>query len=200
MTNSTLKQEIGRKLIHLSSLLIVLMYWSFGKDFTISFLIIYLVIVLIIEYLRIDRNIRFPYLHSRLRKKEKGRYSGNLFFTIGAIVVISAFSKDVACAAILITTFADSAAAITGKIIGKHPINNHSKSLEGTVAAFIVSLLTTYILIENPLVVITMSLAATITELESINTDDNLMIPVISGFTGYIVLNFINIVSQFNLF
>lgn len=193
------KEELGRKIIHLTSIIIVIVYWYFGKDAAISFLISYLSIILIFEYLRIDRGIRLPYVHSHLREKEKGYYSGNLFLAIGSFIAISAFSKEIALAAILLTTFCDSTAAIVGKSIGKHKANNSSKTIEGSISAFFVGLIVTYFLIGNPVVMIVMSSVATITEFGVIKTDDNLMIPVLSGFSGHLTLLVIGYLSQLAL-
>ncbi|MDG6244118.1 MAG: SEC59/DGK1/VTE5 family protein [Methanolobus sp.] len=173
--------EIMRKGIHLTSIIIILVYALFDKQATQLLLIAYLVIILGIEHLRLDRGIRLPVLHVLLRRKELAGMGSYVYFTLGALVAVSVFSKDVAFAAILMTTFGDMTAALIGKRYGRTRIFSNGKSLEGSVAEFVVNLLIALILLGNPAIAFFMAFVATYVETTFVKIDDNLAIPVFSG-------------------
>ncbi len=174
--------ELMRKGIHLTSIIIVLVYAFFGKEEAQLLLIVYLVIILIIEHLRLDRSIKLPVFHILLRKKEKNGIGSYVYFTLGALVAVSVFSKNIAFAAILMTTFGDMSAALIGKRFGKIRIFHNDKSLEGCIAEFVVDLAIAMLLLENPFVSLMMAFIATFVETTFVKIDDNLAIPIFSGF------------------
>src|SRR4030066_51623 len=98
-------QELKRKAIHLTSLIIVLTYYLFGNEAVLLLLTVYLIVILELEYFRIEWGQKIPIFHSLFRVKEADRLGGHVFFTIGSIIAISVFSKEIASAAILMTTF-----------------------------------------------------------------------------------------------
>lgn len=183
MAPTGLVDELLRKSIHLTSVLIILIYFYAGKQAVLTFLITYLVVILVIEHFRLEHGIRIPLFHFLFREKEESQLAGHVFFTIGAIISISVFSETIAYAAILMTTFGDMAAALIGKAFGKMRIYN-GKSLEGCAAEFVVDLFIGYAFLGNWLVAIIMALAATVVETMVGEIDDNLAIPVFSGFVG----------------
>jgi phytol kinase len=66
-----------------------------------------------------------------------------------------------------------------------------NKSWEGVIAEFIVNLIIGFILLNNIILVLTMALVATLVETFFTQIDDNISIPVISGFVGQILVIFI---------
>ena len=187
MASTGLVDEILRKTIHLTSVLIVLIYAYAGKEAVLTFLITYLVIILVIEHFRLEHGMQIPLFHFLFREKERSQLAGHVFFTIGAIISISVFSETIAYAAILMTTFGDMSAALIGKAFGKMRIYN-GKSLEGCAAEFVVDFCIGYAFLGNWFVAIIMALVATIVETVVGEIDDNLAIPVFSGFVGQGVL------------
>ncbi|WP_407356183.1 diacylglycerol/polyprenol kinase family protein [Methanolobus sp. WCC5] len=181
MAPTSFANELMRKGIHLTSIIIILVYALFGKQASQLLLIVYLVLILGIEHLRLDRGIRLPILHVLLRRKELSGIGSHVYFTLGALVAVSVFSKNVAFAAILMTTFGDMSAALIGKRYGKKRIFANDKSLEGCVAEFGVNLLIALPLIGNPAISLFMAFVATYVETTFIKIDDNLAIPVFSG-------------------
>lgn len=182
-------KEFFRKTIHLVSLSIVLMYHYLGKSFTLDLLSLVLCCFLVIEYLRVEREMKIPIFWKLYRSKEKDRLSGNIHFLIGSIIAISIFSKEVASAAILMTTFGDSAAALIGISYGRNWIKGlPDRAWEGVISEFLVNLAIGYFFLTNWIIALPMALAATIVETLTYKLDDNLMIPLFSGLTGYIVL------------
>lgn len=181
MASISFANELMRKGIHLTSILIILVYAFLGKQETQTLLIVYLVIILSIEHLRLDRGIKLPVFHILLRQKEKQGLGSHVYFTLGALIAVSVFSMDVAFTAILMTTFGDMSAALIGKRFGKIRIFGNGKSLEGCIAEFIVDLTIAVLLLGNPLVAILMAFVATYVETTFVNIDDNLAIAVFSG-------------------
>ncbi len=185
----SIRKEIFRKIIHLTSVLIVVSYYYFGKQTTLYLLAVVLIIFIESEYLRIEWNWTFPLIYDSIRKKERHRMAGHIFFIMGAIISISIFDMDIAIAAILMTTFGDSAAAIIGRRYGRTWIPHiKSKSLEGCLAELFVNLLIGYLFLDNIIVLLVMAFTATIVETLIEKLDDNLLIPVFSGFNGQVVV------------
>ncbi|MEZ5336037.1 MAG: CTP--2,3-di-O-geranylgeranyl-sn-glycero-1-phosphate cytidyltransferase [Methanolobus sp.] len=156
--------ELMRKGIHFTSILIILVYAFYGKTEAQTLLIVYLVIILSIEHLRLDRGFQLPVLHILLRQKEKKGIGSHVYFTLGALVAVSVFSKNVAFAAILMTTFGDMSAALIGKRFGKLRIFSNDKSLEGCIAEFIVNILIGVFLLQNVPISLLMAFVATYVE------------------------------------
>ena len=184
--------EIMRKSVHLISLFIVLIYEFLGKETVLWVLMLFLVTVLFLDYLRLEHSMRIPFFYTMYRDQEANRLGGHIYFALGAISAIALFSREIAYAAILMTTFGDMAAALIGKFYGKKRvfkgIFNNNKSIEGSVSEFIVDFLIGFLITGNPAVSLVMSFFATLTETAVNKIDDNLVIPIFSGFFGQITL------------
>jgi dolichol kinase len=187
MTGISFANELLRKGVHFTSILIILFYAFMGKQASQLLLITYLVLILGIEHLRLDRGFKLPVLHVVLRQKEKNAIGSYVYFTIGALIVVSVFSKNVAFAAILMTTFGDMSAALVGKRFGRIRISN-GKSLEGCIAEFIVDLILAILLLGNPFISLLMAFTATYVETTFVKIDDNLAIPIFSASVAELVL------------
>ncbi|MFH1072592.1 MAG: diacylglycerol/polyprenol kinase family protein [Nanoarchaeota archaeon] len=207
------KKELGRKLVHLTSILILVIYIGVGRYshrlalLTLTFI---LVILLEFEYFRIEHTKKtriMQYLSKFRRKKEKAHMGGEIFFLIGAILCLAIFDFRIAAAAILMETFGDMIAALVGKKFGRHKIFNLQKSWEGTIAELCVNILIGWLLIRNTLdnsvwflyttqplgnpiwpIIMVMAVTATVTEVVINKLDDNLLVPLFSGFNGQIIL------------
>lgn len=191
----SLKQEIYRKAIHLSSLWIPLFIclapqrWSltlFGGGFLINVLVEYA------NYRRINwvRKIFARLFAKTLRPKEM---AGGQFHPTGSMYVLAAaflcallFAKPLAAMAMTVMLVSDTAAALIGKIWGKNKIYQQ-KSWQGSAAFFLSAILV--MLLFNPLfqfkfAAVIAAFAATLVELfeDKIKIDDNLSIPLIIGF------------------
>ena len=196
-----IKHELGRKAIHLTSLVIIFVFLYFGKEIVLSFLAFALVIILTVEYFRIDWGFVVPLLYRFFRLREREVFGGEVFFIIGAFIAISVFSPLVALAAILMTTFGDMAAALFGKAFGRHRIPKiGSKTYEGSLAEFCVNILigflvliylpqylaqlpniTTAAIIHPEIIILIMATTATFVETAIRKIDDNLLIPIFTG-------------------
>ncbi len=195
--SSDLIHELKRKAVHLTSVLIVLAYHAFGQQAILLLLTVCLIVILGIEYFRIEWGEKLPLVHSLLREKETDRLGGHVFFTMGCIIAIAVFSEEIASAAILMTTFGDASAAIFGKAFGRTWIPGLTdRAVEGCAAEFIVDVVIGVIFLSNWLVVLVMAGTATVVETLANKMDDNLLIPLFSGFNGNLVLL---ILTYFNL-
>ncbi|MEA1869430.1 MAG: CTP--2,3-di-O-geranylgeranyl-sn-glycero-1-phosphate cytidyltransferase, partial [Euryarchaeota archaeon] len=167
------------------------------KQTILLLLTVYLIAILEIEYFRIEWGKKLPLVHSLLREKEADRLGGHTFFTIGCIIAIAVFPEEIASAAILMTTFGDASAAIFGKAFGRTWIPGlKDRAVEGCAAEFIVDVVIGAIFLSNWLVVLVMAGTATVVETLANKMDDNLLIPIFSGFNGNLVLL---ILPYFNL-
>lgn len=181
--------ELKRKTIHLTSIIIVLTYYAFGQKVVLSLLIVFLILILEIEYFRIEWGKKLPFVHSLFRAKEADKLGGHVFFTIGSIIAISVFSEKIAMAAILMTTFGDASAAIFGKAFGRTWIKGlKNRAYEGCAAEFIVDMIIGWIFLQSWIVMLAMAGTATLVETMTDKMDDNLLIPLFAGFNGQLIM------------
>jgi dolichol kinase len=184
--------EVMRKSVHLVSIFIVLIYEFFGKDAILWVLMLFLVTVLFLEYFRLEKSMKIPFFYMMYREHEVDRLGGHIYFALGAIAAISLFNKEIAYAAVLMTTLGDMAAALIGKSYGKRRIFKevfkNDKSLEGSASEFIVDLVVGLAITGNPIVSLVMAFIATLTETAVNRIDDNLVVPVFAGFFGQMTM------------
>ncbi len=184
-----IKHELGRKAVHLTSVIIILLYYWTGKEFTLYFLTAVLVIFIAVEYFRVEHRKKIPVFWRFFRPKEDGVMGGNATFMMGAIIAISVFDKEIASAAILMTTFGDMAAAIFGKAFGKTWIPGlKDRAVEGCAAEFLVNVIVGIVFLDSIMVIMVMALVATIVETLIYKLDDNLIIPIFAGAFGQVAL------------
>ena len=179
--------EPARKLIHLLSSLIPLGYlWlSLTRRDALALLAILASPFLAAEILR-------PYVPSlnrafsacfgwAMRGTEQGRRTGAFYAVIGALCTILLFDKPVACAALLILAFGDTAASVVGRVVAG-PRLVGEKTLSGSLAMFATGSLVALPFFP-PALAIGGTLAATIVELLPLPVDDNLSVPLAAGLT-----------------
>ena len=187
--------EIGRKIIHLTILVTLVLFYAIknqaGQQAALLFLVALLLIFLILEYFRSDLKLKLPFFHKLIRPKEEYRVYGTIFFLSSTIIALAAFDTPIALAALLMTTFGDMLAAIVGKKYGT-TILFRNKTVVGFVTELITNLIVAVIISLsfsiNIYILIVMAFAATITETMVDELDDNLIVPIVSGFIGQILL------------
>ncbi|MBL7055848.1 CTP--2,3-di-O-geranylgeranyl-sn-glycero-1-phosphate cytidyltransferase [Candidatus Woesearchaeota archaeon] len=187
--------EIGRKIIHLTILIVLALFFTIknrsGEQAALLFLVGVLIIFLILEYSRLELKLKLPFFHQFIRPKEQYRVYGVVFFLTSTIICFAAFDTPIALAALLMTTFGDMMAAIIGNKYGttmlfrsKTVVGFGAELLTNLAVAVAISLMFTI----NIYVPIIMAFAATITETMVDELDDNLIVPVVSGFIGQILI------------
>lgn len=124
-----------------------------------------------------------------MRRSEKLSFSGLPFYALGMALSIFLYEEKIAILSILFLIFADPMASIIGVYYGKDRLLPN-KTLQGTVAAFSVCLITSvsYLMVlkvGSPNIILFAFFGALIGALSEMlsafNIDDNLTIPVVSG-------------------
>ncbi len=188
------KKEIKRKFIHLLSLLFLFSYvfcgGIWGEKIALLLLTFLLILFLEIDFIRLKTKIKIPsFINSLYREKEKNKLGGHIYFLIGAIIALAIFNYKIAIAALLMTTFGDMAASLIGMRFGKHWLKKiPNTAWEGIIAEFGVDLVIGFIFLPHWIIVLVMALTATFVETVFTHADDNMLIPIFSGFNGQIAL------------
>ena len=190
------RDEIVRKLIHLSSLSIPIVYYFISRTNAIIILSIVTFIALAIDLLRYFSpgfgKVFYSIFGILLRKHEldeqKKNLNGATYVLISALVCVILFPKVFFVTAFSILIISDSMAALIGRKFGHHKFL--SKSLEGTLAFFIsasiVVLFTPKVeglLLEYIIGFIAAAIAAIVENISHGLMDDNLSVPVSIGFS-----------------
>lgn len=190
------KDELFRKLIHLTSLSIPIVYYFITAKTAAIILGILTAAALIIDlsrYLHPETGkIFYKFFGFLLREHEldhkKKNLNGATYVLISALISVLIFPKVIFISAFSILIISDSLAALIGRKFGKHKFL--SKSFEGTltffISACIVILFTPKIggFLEEYLIGFIAAFVGAIVENISFRLiDDNLSIPLTVGFT-----------------
>ncbi len=193
-------QEVGRKIIHITILIVLAAYFLIqdslvsagytavlAKQVALLFLVALLIIFLILEYLRLELGWKMPFFSQFIRPKEQNRMYGVIYFLSATIIALAVFDYKIALAALLMTTFGDMVAALVGEKYGTTLIYRN-KSWVGFLAELGTNLIVGFIILDSIYVILGMAIVATIVETMVDELDDNLLIPIFSGFAGQIIL------------
>ena len=190
------RDELFRKLIHLNSLSIPIVYYFISTETAALILGILAAVALIIDlgrYLHPETGkIFYKIFGFMLRKHEldhtKKNLNGATYVLLSALISVLIFPKVIFITAFSILIVSDSLAALIGRKFGRKKFL--SKSLEGTLAFFvsacIVILFTPKVagFFEEYLIGFIAAFVGTIVENISFKlVDDNLSIPLSVGFT-----------------
>ncbi|HET6372592.1 MAG TPA: aspartyl protease family protein [Candidatus Polarisedimenticolia bacterium] len=184
-----------RKLFRLVGLLFPLLYSAvdaaatgFGWAATVGVLVLFLVIMITLEYARFRKPGVNTWLFDRFssftKEKERGRTSSTTFFLLACLIVVLLFDKGVAIASMLMLVAGDPVAEIVGTRWGRTRLLG--KSLEGTLAGFAACIAVTAPLTMAPLrlslpIIVAGAAAATLAELVVLRLDDNFSIGIAAG-------------------
>lgn len=182
-------KHLGRKIFHLlGGVGLLSLYFIFNRSTALAVYGVLIAIVLVAEIVRLKLPALNSYIYTHLggviRPSEAQKMSGTVPYILGVGLSLYAYSTPVAAAAICFLAFGDVAATTVGERFGKTKIGG--KSLEGTAAFIIASLLVGFLLPVAGLklaswVMVLGALAAACIELLPLSLNDNLMIPIVSG-------------------
>ncbi len=196
-TNPLLKEAL-RKFLHLLQVFTLMAYTflaeTFSKQTGLLFLTALMLLLLEFEYFRIEYKssawLRLREIFEKwvARKKEKNNMVSGVFFIISAIICFAVFDYKIALAALLFFIFGDLTSAITGMLWGKKKIFRN-KTYIGTFYGFIANLLVGYVVLTGePQIFIPMAVTASFVEAITQKLDDNLTVPLFSGFIGQLIV------------
>lgn len=188
----SLRRELLRKLIHLLALPILVIYTFvaglYGIRVGILALTAFLIILLEIEYIRLEYKLKLPMVVDILRRHEKDHVASSIFFIASMIICFAAFDYPIALLAMLYTVFGDLMSALVGIKFGRTKIRR-KKTLEGFLAGLLTNILVGWIMMpEAWIIFLPMALTASLVELWTGKLDDNLTVPLAAGFVGQILL------------
>jgi len=192
--------EIGRKIIHITILIVLAAYFLIqdslisagyttvlAKQVALLFLVALLIIFLVLEYFRLELGWKMPFFSQFIRPKEQHRMYGVIYFLSATIISLAVFDYKIALAALLMTTFGDMVAALVGKRYGSTLIYRN-KTWAGFLGEMATNLIVGFIILDSIYVILGMAVVATIVETLVDELDDNLLIPLFSGFAGQLIL------------
>ncbi|KAL6939624.1 Diacylglycerol kinase [Hanseniaspora osmophila] len=214
------KHEIPRKFLHSSIGFVTLYLYTRGFDYTkvAAPLTIAFIIIFTLDLIRLNWHM-FNVAYCRtvgmlMRKREVNHFNGVLWYLLGLIFSFGIFPKDVCLISLFLLSWSDTAASTFGRMYGHlTPKIARNKSLAGSIAAFVVGLVTVsafygifvprynhvnkaHDISWNPetsnLDLATLSLlggfVASLSEgIDLFNWDDNFTIPVLSSLFMYFV-------------
>jgi len=194
------RDELVRKLIHLCSLSIPVIYYYIPRSTAIIILLILTVLAIFLDLARYLSpavgSIFYKIFGFLLRRHEldsrKKNLNGATYVFISALISILIFPKVLFITAFAILIVSDSMAALIGRKYGSHKFL--AKSLEGTLAFFfsaiIVVLLTPKVegnLTEYVIGFIAAAAGAIVENISFGLADDNLSIPLSIGLTMWLL-------------
>jgi dolichol kinase len=176
--------EFKRKIVHFASSIFGILILSFEYEQLFPLFLICAILFPVFDYIRI-RNKRVKEFYNSIfssitRGFESQRLTGASFVFIGAFLSLILFDSRDAAIALLIMSNADAMAAIVGVGFGKTHL--FGKTLEGTFAFFLTSLLILFIFKVPIFIAVIISFIVTMVELIGIpKINDNISIPLTVG-------------------
>ncbi len=186
-------RELRRKSIHLLGLVFPILYIFTTRYTAIIAVGGLLAIVLGVELLKVFlpafRVIFVRIFSPMLRSQERrGGLTGTTYYLIGSFLCILFFDKTLAIVCLGFLTLGDLFAALIGKQWGRIKLFSR-KSLEGSLACFVVCTVIALLMRFHPAVAITGAIVATLIELLPLGVDDNVAMPLISGLAMHLLIS-----------
>lgn len=187
-------REVKRKSLHVFGLTVILAYWYFDKVVAIFFISGSLLASILMEVARLRSYALYPFkavVEAVTRPHEVRALAAHVYFFAGALITTFICSKEATITAIGASIIGDASAAIVGTLIGRHKwFFNPRKSVEGSIACFITSLLSSFLLTQAiyvyrfdllALYAISTALTMTLTDALRLPVNDNFLAPIAVG-------------------
>lgn len=186
-------QEIRRKSLHLLTILYPIGYNLVSYNTAVMISASLLIIDLIFETIRLlypsVNRVLLKIFEGTYREKERENVSTLIWTLSGAFLTILLFSenKNIVTLSLLYLTLGDGIAAIVGVKFGSFKLGSRGKSLQGSLAFFIVAFICSLFFIRVEYALIAAFLGAAI-EFVPLPIDDNFILPIfIAGFLTIIL-------------
>ncbi len=185
--------EMIRKAIHFSSLAIPvgihLLPIQTGRTVILVMTLGFLLADLVRLYVPPLRTVFYFVFGRIIRDHERFNLLGSTYLLLAALISVYAFSRPIAVVSLSFLIVGDTMAALIGRRWGM--VKLLDKSLEGSLACLGSCLLIGWLYPADPplslYVIVVGSVTATLAELLPIPLDDNLRIPLASGFAMYLI-------------
>ena len=170
-------------LVHASAIFVPILAILTNEPLVVGLLVAVSLCYAVSEVLRL-RGVNLPgvtkFTMAMSRPQERGGFIARpLYLAIGATLALILFPRNIAYASIAIVAFGDPVAALVGTKLGRTHVGR--KSIEGTIAGFLVSAVVASVLVQ-PIVATIGSAVAMLLELAGW-PDDNLTMPVGAGIS-----------------
>uniref|UniRef100_A0A060TGT2 ARAD1D25718p n=1 Tax=Blastobotrys adeninivorans TaxID=409370 RepID=A0A060TGT2_BLAAD len=146
------KHEVPRKVFHVSIGFLTLALYVNGIQFSQVTPVLTALLVSIgsVDFFRL-RHSGFNKLYCKvvgflMREKEVNTVNGVVWYLLGLVIVFALFPKDISLVAVLLLSWADTAASTIGRAYGYLTPKIGSKSLAGTGAAYVTSAISIWVL------------------------------------------------------
>lgn len=194
------RDEIVRKLIHLCSISIPIVYYYIPRNNALLILSIVTSFAIIVDLLRYFSptfaKLFYTFFGFLLRKHEKDNnikaLNGASYVLISATICVFIFPKIFVVTAFGILIISDTLAALIGRKFGKHKLLN--KSFEGTLAFFLSAIIVVIVapkitgnIYEYLIGFIACFIGAIVENISSGWIDDNLSIPIAIGLVMWLL-------------
>ncbi len=175
-----------RKLLHLLTALLPLVYLHIERRHMLIALVALTALSFFIDILRLEIKplgaFFYRFFEKLLWEKERRIFTGASIFLLSASLAVFLFSKPIALASLLFLAVGDTTAYLVGTRFGHITISGE-KTLEGSLSCLllciVISLLIPHL---SFLVLLSGAIAASVVELFPLGVDDNLVLPLVSGF------------------
>ncbi len=193
------RAELGRKIVHMligiAALLLLI-------NNIITPLIIFIILIIGTLGSLLSLKFKIPILSFFLdnfeRSEEKNKLPGVgiILAVVGSLLALQLFERNIALASITILTFADPISHLIGKLFGKtKSFLDKKKNIEGHIAGIIISSLFAMFFVHPILAfsgaLVAMLFEAIIIEIQKVQLDDNLIIPLAAGTTMFLIVEFL---------
>ncbi len=184
-----LKEELLRKSIHFATSIIPIVYYFGASRQAILFVSLFLAAgFLTADILRMNFDLArrwFLIVFSKLLREDeqKRRFTGASWLFVGMTTTFYLFPKEAAVPAVLFLTLADPVAAIAGKKFGSDYF--YGKSVEGSLGFYLTASAIILIFTDYSWLGLGTALGAALVEFLPIGINDNILIPLFSGYILY---------------
>jgi len=181
-----IQQEIKRKSLHLLTLLSPLLYNVLPYNTSLIISASLVIIDLIAETIRLlypsVNRLILKIFEGTYREKEKENVSTLIWTLSGTFLTIFLFSenKNVVTLSLLYLSLGDTVAALVGVKFGKIRLGSRGKSLEGSLAFFLIAFLCSLFFVKIEYAFISAFLGAAI-EFLPLPIDDNFVLPIFTA-------------------
>ena len=183
------KNEVYRKLIHLSSLFFPWLLWMIGKKMFLSSMAPILCFFILLDYIKHSfpkiRDLYYFFFNDVTRENEHNTVTGATWVFIGIISTVVLFNQQIAIISLMVLSISDSMASLIGIKYGKTKLLK--KTLEGSFAFYLSTFLILSIFTKLSITyTIISSMIITVAELIDININDNIRIPIATAILLYL--------------